>query len=198
MGSLPAQTAAMAPSDWVRRWQPLLRPGCTVLDVACGSGRHLRWLSSLGYRVTGVDRDTDALKPLAGVAEVIAADIEAGPWPLEGRQFEVVLITHYLWRPLWPQILGSLSSGGILIVETFAQGQETVGRPSRPAFLLRHGELLDVCRGLRVVAYEDGFLPEPQRFVQRIVARREAGLPDQAGPARFPLQGGTHLGAAPR
>jgi hypothetical protein len=85
-------------------------------------------------------------------------------------QFDAVVVTNYLWRPLWPHILGSLKPGGVLIYETFSSCNETVGKPSNPNFLLRTGELLQVCQGLRVVAFEDGFLSEPARFVQRIVA----------------------------
>ena len=87
-------------------------------------------------------------------------------------------MTNYLWRPLLPTLLDSLAPGGVLIYETFAQGNETVGKPSRPDFLLRPGELLALCRGLRVVAFEDGFEAaapaQAARFVQRIAAVREA------------------------
>ena len=79
---------ALEPSPWVRRWTPLVRAGGTVLDVACGSGRHVRWFAAHGARVTGVDRDPAALAPLAGVAETVVADIEHGPWPFAGRRFD--------------------------------------------------------------------------------------------------------------
>ena len=107
-------------------------------------------------------------------------------WPLAGQHFDAVVVTNYLWRPLWPQILESLTPGGVLICETFAQGNETVGRPSRRDFLLAPGELLEVASrgGLRVVAYEDGFLDAPARFVQRMAAVREAPAQD---PVRWPL-----------
>jgi SAM-dependent methyltransferase len=114
--------------------------------------------------------------------EAVVADIEAGPWPFAGRQFDAVVVTNYLWRPLLPMLLASLAPGGVLIYETFTQGNETVGKPSRPDFLLRTGELLETCRGLRVVAFEEGFHENPPRFVQSIAAIREvaatAGLPD--------------------
>lgn len=161
------------PSDWVRRWAPLVPPGGTVLDVACGSGRHVRWLAAQRLKVTGVDRDAAAVAPLREVAEIVVADIEAGPWPFAGRRFDAVVVTNYLWRPLFPRILESVADGGLLLHETFAQGNETVGKPSRPDFLLAPGELLRAYPGLRVIAYEDGFLPEPDRFVQRIAAVRE-------------------------
>ena len=115
------------------------------------------------------------------------ADIENGPWPFAGRQFDAVVVTNYLWRPLMPTLLASLAPGGVLIYETFTQGNETVGKPSRPDFLLRPGELLDTCRSLRIVAFEDGFQEGPQgqapRFVQRIAAVREAALPAGRGEA---------------
>jgi hypothetical protein len=65
-----------------------------------------------------------------------------------------------------------VAEGGVLLYETFAMGNETVGKPSRPDFLLRPGELLQAVAGLRVVAYEDGVLDDPARRVQRIAAMR--------------------------
>jgi len=156
-----------------------------VLDLACGSGRHLRWLAARGWQLTGVDRDAAAAEPLRALAEIVVADLEGAPWPLPGRRFDAVVVTNYLWRPLLPRIVESLADGGLLIYETFAVGNETVGRPSRPDFLLQPGELLRATQGLRVVAYEDGFLAAPPRFVQRIAAA--APLTGAAGPLRYPL-----------
>ena len=164
--------AAGTPSPWVRRWATLIRPGGRVLDLACGSGRHVRWLAGLGLQVTGVDRDAGAVAPLRGIAEIIVADVEGGPWPLAGRCFDAVVVTNYLWRPLIPRLREALAEGGVWIHETFAEGQQTVGRPSRAEFLLQPAELLRQAEGLRVVAYEDGFLDDPPRFVQRIAAVR--------------------------
>ena len=156
-----------------------------MLDVACGSGRHVRWFAQRGCVVTGVDRDAGATEPLRDVAEIVDADIEAGPWPFGARQFDAVVVTNYLWRPRLADIVACVAPAGTLICETFAVGNETVGKPSNPNFLLRRGELLLAVPGLRVVAYEDGFEREPERFVQRIVAVREAaGSPE---PMRFDL-----------
>ncbi|PIT77255.1 bifunctional 2-polyprenyl-6-hydroxyphenol methylase/3-demethylubiquinol 3-O-methyltransferase UbiG [Limnohabitans sp. JirII-31] len=158
------------PSLWVQRWAHLIPQNSTVLDVACGRGRHMRYLSQQGHAVVGVDRDAQAIAAVADLGEAIEADIENAAWPLPNRQFGAVVVTNYLWRPVWPSILSSLAPGAVLIYETFAAGNETVGKPSRPDFLLQPGELLSRCAGLRVVAYEDGFLNSPERFVQRIVA----------------------------
>ncbi|HEV8689145.1 MAG TPA: class I SAM-dependent methyltransferase [Ideonella sp.] len=176
------------PSDWLLRWLHLLPPGGTVLDLACGGGRHVRWLAERGFRVTAVDRNVEAVTPLQAVADVIVADIENAAWPLDGRAFDVVLVTNYLWRPLWPAIGSALAPGGWLIYETFAAGHEKLGRPSRADFLLQPQELLRVSQelGLRVVAYEAGQLAAPARIIQRVIAQRSNGAAEAAAP---PLEG---------
>ncbi len=174
-------------SDWVVRFSPLIRPGGSVLDVACGTGRHLRWLAQQGHAVTGVDIDADKLASTKDLGEMVQADIENQPWPLmQGRthgqvprQFDAVVVTNYLWRPLFAQLLASLAPGGVLIYETFALGNARYGRPASPDFLLQPGELLWRCAALSVVAYEHGLLHEPTRVVQRIAAVR----PENAGTA---------------
>ncbi len=193
-----AHPAGGLPSSWVRRFAGLLRPGARVLDVACGSGRHLRWLAAQGHRVTGVDRDGEALQALAALcpaAELLQADLEAAPWPWPQRCFDAVVVTNYLHRPLFPALLAAVADGGVLLVETFADGQQTIGRPSRAAFLLQPGELWRQCAGLRVVAFEDGFEPatasSAARFVQRIAAVREvaSGAGQRPSPPRYGLLG---------
>ena len=186
-----------APSAWVQRWSHLVKPDGTVLDVACGRGRHTCWFHARGHAVTAVDRSGDALTAFnlpAQTCEKIVADIENGPWPLNGRRFDAVIVTNYLWRPLLATLIDSLVPGGVLIYETFTQGNETVGKPSRPDFLLMPGELLTICKNLRIVAFEDGFEPgtrasNPQaaaapRSVQRITAVRHQRCD---GLVRYPL-----------
>ncbi len=177
-----------AASRWIARWSHLAPPGGAVLDVACGSGRHLRWFKERGHPVRGVDRSPEAVEPPAGLGRVLLADIENGPWPFAGECYGAVIVTNYLWHPLLPDIVAAVAPGGVLIYETFAAGNETVGKPARSDFLLAPGELLAVCAGLRVVAYEDGFMDAPERFVQRIAAVRE-GDPPAAAPARYRLEG---------
>ena len=151
-----------------------------MLDLACGRGRHTHWFANHGHPVTAVDVSQAALSAIdlpAARCEKIAADLENQPWPLPHRQFDAVVVIHYLWRALMPTLITSLAPGGVLIYETFTEGNGTVGKPSRPDFLLRSGELLAAFGALRVVAFEDGFespilIPgshRSQRFVQRIV-----------------------------
>lgn len=164
----------------MRRWAHLIRPGGTVLDLACGQGRHMKHLAGLGHAVTGVDRSPEAIAAAAFYGTAVLADVEGGAWPLsdlnrsgQPRQFDAVVVTNYLWRPLFPVILKSLAPHGVLIYETFSAGNESVGKPSRPAFLLHSGELLNVFSALRVVSFECGFIDTPARFVQRLAAVNE-------------------------
>jgi SAM-dependent methyltransferase len=167
-----------APSAWVVRWSGLVPAGGRVLDIACGNGRHSRFFAASGHPVEAVDRDPAKLAPLAGIPGIttLCADLEAREWPYPGDRFAGIVVANYLYRPLFPHLLAALATGGVLIYETFAAGNERYGRPSNPAFLLAPGELLDVVNGrLRVVAYEDLHVSEPRpAMVQRICATKAA------------------------
>ena len=147
-----------------------------MLDVAAGSGRHTRYLRQLGYQVVAVDVDVSQMANLADdeAVELVQADIEEDEWPFEGRLFDGIIVANYLHRPLLPVLAESLAAGGVLIYETFAEGNEKYGRPSNPDFLLREGELLGAFgETLTVIAYEHGYEEEPRPAVrQRICAVR--------------------------
>lgn len=170
---------APAVSPWVARFADLAAQGTTVLDVAAGSGRHTRHLLDRGHAVTALDREVSVLRTIAG-AEVVEADIEAGPWPLAGRSFGFVVVTNYLWRPRYADILASVAPGGLLVWETFMDGQQHLGRPRNPDFLLQPGELAHVAdgHGLTVLCFEQGLLQDdpasPPAWRQRVCARRLA------------------------
>jgi SAM-dependent methyltransferase len=156
------------------QWAGLIAANAAVLDVAAGGGRHSRFFAERGHKVTALDRDTSRLAPYPGI-EIVQADLEDGsPWPLPGRTFGAVVVANYLHRPLFAALLDALAPGGVLLYETFMEGNERFGEPSRPAFLLKDGELLDLVRGrLSVAAYEARMISEPKMaMVQRLAARR--------------------------
>lgn len=162
------------PSPWIVQWAGLVPVGATVLDVAAGSGRHARFFADRGHKVTAIDRDTTRLQPGAAV-ETIQTDLENGsPWPLASRRFGAVVVTNYLHRPLMRDLLAAIEPGGALLYQTFMVGNERFGKPSRPDFLLKDGELLDLVRGsFSVIAYEARLISEPSMaLVQRIAARK--------------------------
>ena len=190
-GDAESTGTALGVSPWIARWSHLLAPGCSVLDVACGHGRHSLWFAGRGHPVWAVDRTALMSQPLPPQLTFLNADIEAGPWPLtvtdtaadapdKIQQFGAVVVTNYLWRPLIPTLLASLQPGGVLLYETFAEVNAAFGRPCRPDFLLHPGELLHHCNTLHTIAYENGLIRNadgtPQKMVQRIAAMR----PNQA------------------
>ncbi|GLR81113.1 class I SAM-dependent methyltransferase [Azospirillum oryzae] len=177
---MPTPHPQSPPSAWVERFAPLVRADGPVLDLACGGGRHLRLFHRHGHPVVGLDRDLGGVADLEGTAGVtlIQADLETGdpagrigPLPADAR-FAGIVVTNYLHRPLLPALLAALEPGGVLIYETFADGNARFGRPSSPDFLLRRGELLEAVRGrLQVVAFEQGEVSAPKpAVVQRICA----------------------------
>lgn len=164
----------VGPSAWITRFAHLVPRGARVLDVAAGRGRHARLFAARGAHVVAVDRDADALAALRGVAnvDVLVADVEAGPWPFAGTTFDAIVVTNYLHRPLFTPLIDALAADGVLLYETFAVGNEALGRPTNPDFLLRDNELLDVARGrLTIVAFEQGRIDgDRPAIVQRLAA----------------------------
>ena len=166
----------LMPSEWVRRFADIMPKNGSALDIACGSGRHSRFLAARGSNVVAVDRDVSTFIDPPDNVTLLQADLEAEPWPFEHREFAAVVVTHYLHRPLLALIVAAVARDGMLIYETFAVGYEKFGRPSRADFLLRPGELLSAVRDkLEVIAYENIFVNDPKpAMIQRIAAiRRE-------------------------
>jgi SAM-dependent methyltransferase len=163
-----------APSAWVARYAALVPAGARVLDLASGNGRHSALFAARGCSVLAVDRDAQLLAAAAvhpGVS-TLAADLEGATWPLSHQRFDAVVVTNYLHRPRFDEILDCLAPAGVLLYETFAVGNERFGKPSNPDFLLEREELLARVRGrLVVVAFEQGEIARPRpAVIQRLAA----------------------------
>ena len=176
---IPDEQSA-TPSPWVERFASLIPSAGTVLDLACGGGRHSRYLSALGYRMVAVDIDVSGLSDLStnDDVEIIEADLETGDWPFGERRFDGIVVTNYLHRPHLPRLVESLAPGGVLIYESFGTGNEKLGRPRNPAFLLNPAELLDVFGPrLTIVAYEHGVDEAPRPAVRQRICAVKASEP---------------------
>jgi SAM-dependent methyltransferase len=163
----------LRPSPFILQWLPEIKSGGSVLDLACGKGRHTRAALDAGFHVSAVDSDVSGLA-MADKLEIIQADLEAEAWPLEGRTFDGVIVTNYLWRPLFALLRHAVGPGGLILYETFTAGNERYGKPSNPDFLLEEGELArEFGDGFETLLFEHQTETGPVPAVrQRLAARK--------------------------
>lgn len=164
-------------SSWLIDNAGLLPRGGTVLDVACGRGRHALLMASAGFEVRAIDRNAAAIDFLRSTAARLSLRIDAEPVDLEtepppdlGSGFDVVLVFNYLHRPLMPALLNALKAGGRIFYETFTARQAERGHPKNPAFLLRDGELAEMVAPLSILRSREGEFDG--RFIASVVAER--------------------------
>lgn len=167
------------PASWLTRHEQLLPAAGTALDVACGRGRHALWLAERGLAVQAIDRNPDAIAALEQLARRQnlpvrgrVADLESGIPDIGRAAFDVIVVVHYLHRPLFPALVAALKQGGLLFYETFTRAQAARGKPTNPAFLLEPGELLQLVAPLEVIAHREGAFDD--RDVASVVATRQA------------------------
>jgi len=167
----------LAPATWLTLHRALLPASGRALDVACGRGRNAIWLAQQGFETTAVDRDAGAVSALADRARAeglrlsaTVMDLEAGEVTLGDAGYHVIVVVHYLHRPLFPALRAALRPGGVFVYETFTRAQAARGRPTNPAFLLEPGELRRLVAGLEILDEREGDFEG--RMVAGVVARR--------------------------
>ena len=165
------------PARWLTDHAALLPPRGEALDVACGSGRHAIWLAERGLRVHAVDRDAAAIAGLRAEADrrglsidAEVLDLEAGTAPIARERYDLIVVVHYLHRPLFAGLVAALKPGGLLVYETFTAGQAARGKPTNPAFLLNEGELRELAWPLEILVDREGDFDG--RLIAGLIARR--------------------------
>jgi tellurite methyltransferase len=183
-GTLPPGAAAFqgigpreAPSSWLLENRDLLPPAARTLDVACGRGRHALLLAAAGFPVRALDRDAGLIDALRATAESLGLplraevmDLETGAADLGFQAYDLVLVFHYLHRPLFPALARALAPGGLLLYETFTVEQARRGKPTNPDFLLLPGELRERVAPLLVLREREGEFEG--RMVAGVAARK--------------------------
>jgi SAM-dependent methyltransferase len=177
LASREAPARLWSPSAFLER-EHARAPLGRALDLACGSGRTAVFLAARGWRAEGWDVDESALERArafaarAGVGATFErVDLERGPLPDRDAVYALVSVVRYLHRPLHPWIERALAPGGVLLVETFRQGQARFGPPRRARHLIEPGELRRAFPSLEVEWHEESPAGEPP-VMARLVARR--------------------------
>ncbi len=187
----PLRGAAAKAAGLVVRWRDALLEAARlgpVLDVACGDGRNGMYLAAHGARVLLVDASEAAQESLraAGWPERVhfsRMDLETPvPPAFDPEGFGAVLVFRYLHRPLIPVLRGCLAPGGLLVYETYLEGQEAHGKPRNPEHLLRRGELAAWFGDWEVLEHFEGDLDDPSRVMGRMVCRKPAVVASEPAP----------------
>ena len=139
-----------------------------------GRGRHAVLLARAGFTTFGVDIRHDAVRDAmrAAAADGLAvrgwcADLTRAPLP--AARFDLIVVTRYLQRDLFPSLRAALVPGGVVLYETFTVAQRALGRgPTSPDHLLEPGELRARFEGFEVLLYEEVSAPDA---VARIAAQ---------------------------
>jgi SAM-dependent methyltransferase len=162
-------------SPWVERYVTRITAHGNVLDLACGNGRHSRYLLEQGYRVTAVDISLAGVADLTDEANACLMerdlenpDLENNGWPFSPGSFDGIVVCNYLHRPHFPFLNSSLRTGGVLIIDTFAAGNETYGKPSNPDFLLKPDETkkaFEAC--MNIIDYAHGYVSDPKPAIRQ-------------------------------
>lgn len=169
------------PTPFVKTCLPQLPRQGSALDVAAGTGRHSLALAQHGLQVDAVDISAQGLhiaqqRALAAglipgrQIRFIQADVER-PW-LPRRRYEVILVSFFLYRPLFPLIKAGLQPGGWLVYETLtvAQTFESGHQPTRRDFLLEYQELKQIFADFEILFYAE--VNQNQRATAQLLARK--------------------------
>lgn len=133
-----------------------------ALDLACGLGGNADLLARRGLECDAVDISAVAVEALRRYAasarlpihpqqrDVESAGLPHGP-------YQVVVVSHYLHRPLLPQLPTILAPGGLLLYQTFTDAGSVRRGPNKAAFRLQPDELLSQFKSLDTLYHRQDF-----------------------------------------
>lgn len=158
-----SQDAQPAACHALVEFSHLLPTKGAALDLACGLGGNALHLAQHGLDTSAWDISRVAIARLDEMAKQACLSVKTSVLditqiPLWPQQFDVIVVSRYLHRPLCPDIARALSPGGLLFYQTFCRDKvdNDIG-PSNPDYLLERNELLALFPSLAPLAYlEEG------------------------------------------
>jgi len=156
-----------------------LATGKQALDIACGNGRHSKYLVSLGFEVDALDISSVAIEQLQGIPHINAIEVDFDTYRLEKNKYDLIVCTYFLERKLFPQMIEALKPNGIILMETFLHDEGNERTPSNPAFRLNEGELEAYfdhqCELLHIPEFWDTDYQGFKTMKTSMVARKKSG-----------------------
>ena len=145
-----------------------------ALDLACGRGGNTLFLAKKGFQVDALDISNvvlgyirDFIRDKSIHVNCVNRDVEKQGL-LEHKKYDVIVVSYFLNRDLFPQIINALKPNGLLYYQTWSQlSTDKTKGPSNPDFRLASGELLKLCSALRIIYYrENGLLGDIQQGIR--------------------------------
>jgi 2-polyprenyl-3-methyl-5-hydroxy-6-metoxy-1,4-benzoquinol methylase len=161
-----------------------LATGTQALDIACGTGRHSKYLASQGFEVDALDISSVALKSLENIPHIHPKEVDFDTYQLPKEKYDLIVCTYFLERKLFAQMIDALKPNGIILMETFLHHPQNERTTSNPTFLLNEGELESTfderCELLHIPEFWDtDYLGYKTMKTSMVAKKRAGGMSDE-------------------
>lgn len=150
----------------------------TVLDMGMGEGRNAVFLAQKGYKVTGIDISSVAVKKAYLLAQEFGVKFKGVVASLQDyniapNSFDAIVCFYYVDRNLVEKIKSWLKPGGVLIYEAYTVREKSRKKRNQldDSEYLKEQELLKMFTGMRVLKYEEPL--HEKEFRSSIILRKE-------------------------
>ena len=156
-----------------------LSQGKQALDIACGLGRHSKYLAEQGFKVDALDISSVAISQLQEIENIHPKEVDLDSYTLPKEKYDLIVCVYFLDRSLFDPMIDALKPNGIILMETFLHDQSNERVPSNPAFLLNEGELEaafdDRCELLHIKEYDATDYKGLKVMKTQMVAKKKSG-----------------------
>jgi SAM-dependent methyltransferase len=147
--------------------------------MGMGEGRNAVFLAQKGYKVTGIDISSVAVKKSYLLAQEFGVKIKGvvaslKEYKIQPSTFDAIVCFYYVDRSLVEKIRTWLRPGGILIYEAYTtreKARRRKGSNGDQEDYLKEQELLRLFPGMRVLKYEEPL--HEKEFRSSIILRKE-------------------------
>jgi tellurite methyltransferase len=135
----------------------------TVLDMGMGEGRNAVFLAQKGYKVTGVDLSSVAVKKSYLLAQEFGVKIKGvvaslTDYKISPGSYDAIICFYWVDRAMVEKIKAWLKPKGVLIYEAYTlreRDRDPAKRNEPVEHFLREQELIRLFPGMRVLKYEE-------------------------------------------